>query len=70
MSYVTEVDRIDEEYFHARHVLNDDVHTLSDGSTCHKDDVDHYEEEILDEERPRMFVLPATATAVQLYAHN
>lgn len=71
--YVIEVDRIDEEYFHSRHVLNDDVHTLSDGSTCHKDDVDIYEAEIaneLDEERPRMFVIPATATAVQLYAHN
>ena len=71
--YVIEVDRIDEEYFHSRHVLNDDMHTLSDGSTCHKDDVDIYEAEIaneLDEERPRMFVLPATATAVQLYAHN
>ena len=51
-------------------VFMDDVATLSDGSTCHKDDVDHYEEEILDEERPRMFVIPATATAVQLYAHN
>ena len=73
MSCVIEVDRIDEEYFHSRHVFNDDVHTLSDGSTCHKDDVDIYEAEIaneLDEERPRMFVIPATATAVQLYAHN
>jgi hypothetical protein len=66
----TEVDHIDEDKYNTRYVLSDDVHTLSDSSTCHKDDADEYEEEILDEERPRMFVIPATATAVQLYAHN
>jgi hypothetical protein len=68
--WVVEVDHIDEDKYNTRYVIDDCVHTLSDGSTCHKDDVDHYEEEILDDERPRMFVIPATATAVQLYAHN
>jgi hypothetical protein len=69
----TEVDHIDEDKHHTRYVLSDDVHTLSDSSTCHKDDAEEYEAEIaneLDDERPRMFVIPATATAVQLYAHN
>lgn len=68
-SHCTLVTHVDTET-ETNSVPTDEVHTLSDGSTCHKYDVDHYEEEILDEERPRMFVLPATATAVQLYAHN
>ena len=42
MDYVVSVDRHDEwEY-----VYMDNVHTLSDGSTCHQDDADHYQMEI------------------------
>jgi hypothetical protein len=71
--WVVEVDHIDEDKYNTRYVIDDCVHTLSDSSTCHKDDAEEYEAEIankLDEDRPRMFVIPATATAVQLYAHN
>jgi hypothetical protein len=68
----TEVDHIEDKHT-TQYVLSDDLHTLSDSSTCHKDDAEYYEAEIaneLDEDRPRMFVIPATATAVQLYAYN
>jgi len=42
MDYVVSVDRhTDYEY-----VYMDNVHTLSDGSTCHQDDADHYQMEI------------------------
>ncbi len=65
------VDHIENKHT-TQYVLSDDLHTLSDSSTCHKNDEELYEAEIaneLDEERPRMYVLPATATAVQLYAN-
>jgi len=65
------VDHIENKHT-TQYVLSDDVHTLSDSSTCHKNDEELYEAEIaneLDEDRPRMFVIPATATAVQLYAN-
>jgi hypothetical protein len=67
------VDHIDEDKHNTQYVLSDDVHTLSDSSTCHKADAEYYEELIankLDEDRPRIFVIPTTATAVQLYAYN
>jgi hypothetical protein len=42
MDYVVSVDRhTDYEY-----VYMDNVHTLSDGTTCHNDDADHYQMEI------------------------
>jgi len=71
IDHASAVDRIDDKY-NTRYVLECDVHTLSDSSTCHKNDAELYEELVaneLDEERPRMYVLPATATAVQLYAN-